>query len=380
LAARLNMYRQLIEWSRHNPIARRAFDWVEPRKRRNIMRALGGTKRAETVKAALAGKTANLSDIEAFLVAKAVPLRVPLVLISQVQRSGGTLLSQLFDGHPALAAHPHELKIGHPTPESWPPIDPALDADTNFQMLFEPRTIRFLKRGYTKGERDTDGQACFNVPRLQYRIFSQLYEATPPRTQRDIVDFFFTAYFRAWLNYQGDLGAKRFITGFAPRFADGEASVAAFFACYPDGRLIQIVRDPRSWLPSAKHHGRAGIDPDDIAGLLSAWTMSAQSAIGNRQRHGDRVIVLAFENLVGHSERTMRYLARELGIDYDPILLEPTFNGVRMTANSSFPVANAGLVAAPLQRESLLTEDERRIIERNCIALYQEAVALDRSA
>ena len=29
-----------------------------------------------------------------------VPVREPLVLISQIQRSGGTLLSQLFDGHP----------------------------------------------------------------------------------------------------------------------------------------------------------------------------------------------------------------------------------------------------------------------------------------
>ena len=43
------------------------------------------------------------------------PVTSPLVLISQVQRSGGTLLSQLFDGHPELHAHPHELKIGYPT-------------------------------------------------------------------------------------------------------------------------------------------------------------------------------------------------------------------------------------------------------------------------
>ncbi|MGD9925193.1 MAG: hypothetical protein AB7V13_27660, partial [Pseudorhodoplanes sp.] len=219
------MYRQLIEWSRHNPIARRAFDWVEPQKRRNFLRALGGSKRAGTVKAALAGDTANLSDIEAFLVAKAVPYRMPLVLISQVQRSGGTLLSQLLDGHPAIAAHPHELKIGHPTPEDWPPIDPALVADANFQMLFEPRTIRFLKRGYTKGEQDSDGQACFNVPRLQRQIFAKLCTTYPPTTQREILDIFFTAYFRAWLNYQGDLGAKRWLSGFAPRFADNEASV-----------------------------------------------------------------------------------------------------------------------------------------------------------
>ena len=37
------------------------------------------------------------------------PVNSPLALISQIQRSGGSLLSQLFDGHPEIHAHPHEL-------------------------------------------------------------------------------------------------------------------------------------------------------------------------------------------------------------------------------------------------------------------------------
>jgi hypothetical protein len=39
------------------------------------------------------------------------PVRVdqPMILISQIQRSGGTLLSRLFDSHPAIHAHPYEL-------------------------------------------------------------------------------------------------------------------------------------------------------------------------------------------------------------------------------------------------------------------------------
>src|SRR6266852_1712728 len=157
------MYNRLLEWSRHNAVARRAFDWIDPEKRRRFVRAVGGVKRDETIKSALEGKVANLSDIESFVVAHATALRLPLVLVSQVHRSGGTLLSQLFDGHPALAAHPHELKIGHPTPEDWPSVQPDLGAEECFRMLFEPRTVRFLRKGYTKGERDTEGQAFFNV-------------------------------------------------------------------------------------------------------------------------------------------------------------------------------------------------------------------------
>jgi hypothetical protein len=35
----------------------------------------------------------------------------PLVVISQAQRSGGTLMSQIFDGHPEC----HVEEIGHPS-------------------------------------------------------------------------------------------------------------------------------------------------------------------------------------------------------------------------------------------------------------------------
>ena len=49
-----------------------------------------------------------------------VPVESPLVLISQTQRSGGTLMTTLLDGHPELHVHPYELHIGHPTKGDWP--------------------------------------------------------------------------------------------------------------------------------------------------------------------------------------------------------------------------------------------------------------------
>ena len=63
-----------------------------------------------------------------------VPVREPMVLVSQIQRSGGTLLSRLFDGHPACHAHPYELKIGHKA--RWPKLE--LDAPESwFAALYE---------------------------------------------------------------------------------------------------------------------------------------------------------------------------------------------------------------------------------------------------
>ena len=78
------------------------------------------------------------------------PVTSPLVLISQIQRSGGTLLAQLFDSHPEIHAHPHELKIGKPKKYIWPKIDLNDNFERWFYILFEVDTIEHFKRGYRK--------------------------------------------------------------------------------------------------------------------------------------------------------------------------------------------------------------------------------------
>ncbi|MGD9924714.1 MAG: hypothetical protein AB7V13_25185, partial [Pseudorhodoplanes sp.] len=71
------MYSQLIEWSRHN----------------RLTRLLNGQRPADELASALRGRTSNLDDIGDFILAHVVPVRGPLALISQVHRSGGSLLS-----------------------------------------------------------------------------------------------------------------------------------------------------------------------------------------------------------------------------------------------------------------------------------------------
>lgn len=319
----------------------------------------------------LAGKAANLDDIGSYMANYGVPLRLPLVLISQVQRSGGTLLSQLFDAHPALAAYPQELRLGFPNSNLWPEIDPSRGADENFRMMYDANLARLVSRGYKKGEANAERKPFLIMPQVQYRLFRSQFERAHPTSRRAILDYFFTAFFNGWLNYQGDLAQKRWLTAFAPRLALDERNAEAFFECYPDGRLIQIIRDPRSWYASLKNHLKSGADRNDPIRALPKWTRSAESIQRNGARYGGRVIILSFEQLVGETEATMRALAQELSIPYDPILCEPTFNGRTMKANSSFAVEKTGLIAAPLERGSLLTNDERRAIERDCLPLYE---------
>jgi len=346
--------------------------------RRSVSHYLLNRKRERYLARMLSGSADNLHDLESFIVDQPARLNAPLVLISEVQRSGGTLLSRLFDGHPDIAAHPHEIKIGHPTDEDWPPIDPALGADQNFHILFDSKIMEMVRDGYSKGKREQNSarHPFFYVPRLQLAVFRHLFDLEPPANPRDILNQFLTGYFNAWLNYQGDLRAKRWITAFAPCLANHESNVTAFFDTYPDGQIIQILRDPETWYPSAKQHRKSAWSRRSLDGFLDLWCLSTEAMLRNKSNYPDKVIIVRFEDLVGNTAGTMRAVARKLDIDFDPILLNPTFNGRSVRANSSFAVETSGVLKETLKRQKMLTAEEQALIEQRCRAIYDQVSAV----
>ena len=285
-----------------------------------------------------------------------VEVREPLVLISQIQRSGGTLLSQLFDGHPECHAHPHELKIGYPREFNWPPLDLARP-EACFEVLFEKKTIRHFLTGYYKrGARKPGDTGKKNatwhpydvfpflfLPRLQKAIFDSCIAARPPAGERDVLDCYFTSYFNAWLdNHNLYTGPKRVVTGFTPRLMMEPGNVERFFSAYPDGALISIVRDPRTWFVSA-----SGYKPEryaDVEVSLGLWRQSTEAALDVAEPFRERVLVLTYEQLIEDPEATMRRIAERIGITMSPELLVPTFNGRPIRANSSSSVERYGIL------------------------------------
>jgi hypothetical protein len=137
------------------------------------------------------------------------------------------------------------------------------------------------------------------------------------------------------------------------------ASVDGFFAAYPDGFLVSIVRDPRAWYSSLLKQS-----PDrygDVDAAVERWRMSTDAALEARERHGDRVLVITYEALVSETEPTMARLADAIGISMSPILLEPTFNGQPIRANSSEAVGGYGV-----RRER--TTGYREVLDADTIA------------
>jgi Sulfotransferase family len=308
-----------------------------------------------------------------------VPVTEPLVLISQIQRSGGTLLSQLFDGHPQLHCHPHELQIGHPDKYTWPRLDPSRTADELFDVLSERPTRRLFEEGYRKyGTRPVLREEALPfalAPSFQQRLFRLLASQRELARDRDVLDCYLTSYFNAWLDNQNLWGAeKRWVIGFAPRLAWGDGR-ERLFEVYPDGRLISILRDPVHWYASARRHTPAWYGSVDAA--LVQWRRSAEEMLEAKRRHGRRVALIGFERLITETDRVMRWLAGWLAIEFDPCLTEPTFNRLPVRANSSFPVSAGGVLTAPLESwRSALSGEEVAAVEEPCRDLYERVRAV----
>jgi len=297
-----------------------------------------------------------------------VPVEQPLVLVSQTQRSGGTLLNTLLDGHPQLHVHPWELHTGHPTKHDWPALDLAAGPDEWLDLLREPILGRLFADGYRKHPLVKGDLLPFTVvPSFVDRLFRVLCADRPPVSQRQVLDRYFTAFFNAWVDCQGLRNTpKLWVAGFGPRLAWGE-SRQRFHADYPDGRIVSSHRDPRAWWASASaFSGRYG----EFDEAMALWRQGATEAIAAKRESPARVFLLTYETLVTEPERTTRALADWLELDWDPLLLQPTFNRQPVPANSSHGIPAPGIRSDSIARwRDVLSAETVEAIESQALEL-----------
>jgi hypothetical protein len=289
------------------------------------------------------------------------PVTSPMALISQIQGSGGILLSQLFDGHPELHVHPHELGVGYPEKSIWPRIDLSDGPERWFEILFEDIVSDYNREGYKKEKEDKETFPFVFITPLQRKIFLNYLDSVQSMTRRDIWDAYMTSYFGAWLNNQNYYGSKKFITAYMPNLEELKENTESFFEVYPDGRLISVVRDPRSWFPSVRKRW-----PEryiEVGQALSHWNKSVQTMHWNKERYGDRVCLIQFEDLIRKTETVMRFLAEFLTIEFDDILLVPTFNKFPLKEDTTFKTENNGIVSSLPAEERKLTGQELSTID-----------------
>ena len=282
----------------------------------------------------------------------------PLLLISQPPRSGGSLLSQLLDGHRQLLVYPWEMTIGYPAKKTWANLDEDDSPDRIFAKLFDPSFGYFARNGYRKR-----GKAKLKEARIDFNYSPSKhyfrFVASLPRhaSRRQILDTYFETFFRSW--GQSTEGA-RYVVGFLPRLALNPRHVAKFFQDYPDGRLVSIMRDPADWFVSRRAHTKEGeVRYGEIEEEMAVWNRMAENISTYESTYGERFLLLSFKELVTDREGTIRRVCEWCGIDFDLCLLDQTFDGKQINPNTNFRDPPGQLTDAVLERKNLLAEQDR---------------------
>ena len=321
----------------------------------------------------------GLKNVAAQRLRWTVPVTQPMMLCSQIQRSGGTLLARLFDAHPACFAHPFELQWGKPNKWHWPQLD--LSSPVTPEDLFARLEVswprKYANRGYEKFSKWTHRNSPGEVrrypflfdPCLQTDIFAAALSGHAVSSPRGVLNAYLTSLFNAWLDYQNLYREpKRWVTAFVAGLILEPDGADRFFAYYPYGLLVTLVRDPREWLSSFSRHK----DMADAETALDYWIDSADASVRAHEARPDRVVVLLFEDLVHRTEAVMRMLCQRMELPFSDVLLQPTYNSMPVLSDSSHVLAT-GIDEQVTERYRLtLTPGQLEIVAEKASPRFRE--------
>ena len=268
-----------------------------------------------------------------------------LIIISQVQRSGGTLLSQLFDSHPQIHSYPSELKLTKPKFD-W-------TKKMNFVTFYnDPLLVSSAK--YNNYKKDGSGIKAHlkNTNEFKFDFFLQNLIFNKLKIKNNLkenLSAYFTSFFNSFKNYKNLIGHKKYVVTFLPRFVLMDENINLFFKSYTNGKIICIIRSPTSWLASCINHSDEY--KKNPINTLMLWKMNALMTLKAKKKFKKNVIIVDFKDLIYKTENTIRKICKEIKINYHENMRQPSFNGEQIRSNSSFKTSFGKIDKTTLKRE-----------------------------
>lgn len=304
-----------------------------------------------------------------------------LLLITQLHRSGGTLLSQLLDGHSGIKAHPHELFIGKPNKWDWPLLKIGLSsADEVFSALQEDKIAnigeqgKFIKPGSNQAA--SDQSVPFHYSLDQHReAFKVLYQRAPAMSQRLAIQLYLSSFFSAWSEFKSS-GRERYVSCFLPHILIHPESTQRLFHDFPDLLLVSLLRRPDTWIASLVNHMSLDLSKTrKAANHLERWKLSVKTIVALHTNPVMHTFATSYEALVTHTDTEMRRLCNAAGLCFEPVLLTPTVGGFPVLPNSSYTRTETGVNQDSLQLRKPLPEPVQELITQKYLPVYEQSVA-----
>lgn len=138
------------------------------------------------------------------------------------------------------------------------------------------------------------------------------------------------------------------------------------FDAFPEARILHMIRDPRDRYASSI--SRWGTNRGGVGFGTAMWLSSVKLAEENTKRFPNQYMIVRYETLAAHPERTLREICAFIDEEFEPAMLKMEESGSYIEAggNSSYGRREPGVISTNSIGRS------RKVLTERQIAFIQE--------
>jgi len=335
------------------------------------------------------------------------------IFIAGINRSGGSLLGRLFDGHKDFSSYPMEVGFKFDynsygfldkitgSPFYIPDFDNSVDPSEYFEANKEVISYKWGKETSGKfGVRANYLEKAYYEKSIKTNFNHKLYieklnkYCLGSKSNQELYEGKHKAYFESWDNsaYFKDpkyivthASSGLFLSDFGKYFNDFKNS----FIFIPIRDCIGYVAAEKTRIARRFFGSRRfakPLPPDtlikmfnayDLNALLNTWLISISriKLLQEKYDKTNKLVTYRFEKLVENPSSAMKILSKKLDVNYEDTLISPTLCGKKWLGNSQ-QGQNNGINPKPNQYyKNVLREDEIEFINskiKNIDKIIQE--------
>ncbi len=232
------------------------------------------------------------------------------ILITGCYRTGSEYITLLLNNHPRLAAAMYVCNFMRFCYDRYNPVD----LESNFSALLADAAKRIESRWGKRLDVDRIMNHCFKQEKVTYGVLYDLM--------------------------MSGLFLRNGKTGWAEKTQLVWTKIPAFLAMFPNGKVIHIIRDPRSVLASFRKFTFAP-SPAYLGAIFNCYDSMKKSLEFKAIFTKTQYCTIKYEDILTNPERTLTGLFKFLDLSYDHDLFNTDgwkdARGNKWHHNSAFP-------------------------------------------
>lgn len=253
-----------------------------------------------------------------------------LALISAGFEHGGNVTHRHLDGHSNLLVYPFESQLGNRefndflssverVQYRYPEFPEGKSAAELYELIIDEEMKTFLRK--RNGSKFKDADLVLEESKRKQKFIE--HAGPEPISRRKAIEAFFKSTFDAWENYYTNTNENSVYVGYSPAIGIDSARIIKDF---PDVKIIHVVRNPFSAYRDTKRRPF----PQDIYKYLITWNIYHSTVQMFAKEYPANVKIVRYEDLVQNKEAFMKDLAKFIGVDFEPEMLYPSWNGIEL--------------------------------------------------